>query len=125
MKAIFKTLAVLLLGTVLASADMEKEAELWAASSTNTLGSVEVKADAGLGSVEKAFEGVLTEMGYAKTKTKKKKIEAVITFRGADDEWIILKLKEFPGFTNVKIRIGWTGNGGLSREILERVYPHL
>ena len=64
-------------------------------------------------------------MGYTKTKTKNKEAEAVLTFRGADDEKVTLKLKEFPDYTNIKIRIGWVGDGGLSRKILERVYLRL
>ena len=125
MKAMIKIFTLLLAGALLASADIEKEAELWAATSKNMMGSVEVKADAQLGSVQEAFEGVLGEMGYTKTKTKKKEVEAVLTFRGADDEKLTLKLKQFSDYTNIKIRIGWTGNGGLSRKILERVYLRL
>ena len=125
MKATIPIFTLLFFGTLLASADVEKEAELWAATSKNMMGSVEVKADARLVAVQEAFEGVLTEMGYTKTKTKKKDVEVVLTFRGTDDEKITLKLKEFPDYTNIKIRIGWTGNGGLSRKILERVYLRL
>jgi hypothetical protein len=125
MKGSLQIFILLFVGPLLASADLEKEAELWAATSKNMMGSVEVKADARLVAVQEAFEGVLGEMSYTKTKTKKKDAEAVLTFRGADDEKITLKLKEFPDYTNIKIRIGWTGNGGLSRKILERVYLRL
>jgi len=125
MKTTIQILTIMLVGTLVASADKAKEAELWAATSKNIMGSVEVKADARLALVQEAFEAVLTEMDYTKTKTRKKEVEAVLSFRGADDEKITLKLKEFPEFTNIKIRIGWTGNGPLSRKILERVYLRL
>jgi hypothetical protein len=125
MKATIMIFTLLFAGTLLASADMQKEAQLWAATSKNMMGSVEVKADARLGPVEAAFEAVLAEMGYIRTKTKKKDVEAVLTFRGEDDKKITLKLKELPDVTNIKIRIGWTGNGPLSRRILERVYLRL
>lgn len=125
MKTTIQILTILLAGTLLASADTAKEAELWAATSRNIMGSVEVKADARLALVQEAFEAVLTEMDYTKTRIRKKEVEAVLTFRGADDEKITLKLKEYPDYTNIKIRIGWTGNGPLSRKILERVYLRL
>ena len=125
MKTTIQVLSIILAGTLLASADTAKEAELWAATSKNIMGSVEVKAYARIGPVQDAFEAVLTEMGFTKTKTRKKDVDAVLTFRGTDDEKITLKLKEYPDFTHIKIRIGWFGNGSLSREILEGVYLRL
>ena len=86
------------------------------------MGSVEIKADARLDPVREAFEAVHTEMDYTRTKTKKKEVEAIPTFGGSDDDKITVKLKEFGDFTNIKIRIGWAGNGPLSRKILEQVY---
>ena len=72
MKATLQIYILLFVGTLLASADLDKEAELWAATSKNMMGSVEVKADARLGPVEQAIEGVQGDMGNTKTKTKRK-----------------------------------------------------
>ena len=96
-----------------------------AASATNILGSVESRTDEKLRPVMSAMKAALEEIGYVQTESRVKPIEAVLTFRGKDDAWISVKLKEFPEFTNIKIRCGLTGNDALSRQILQRVYTRL
>jgi len=125
MKTTIQILSVIVFGAVLASAGTEREAELWAASSKNIMSSVEIKADPRLDPIREAFEAVLADMDYAKTKARKKPVEAALIFRGADDVRITLKLKEFPDYTNIKIRVGWAGNAPLSREILKEAYLRL
>jgi len=125
MKKTIQILSIILFGAVLVSAATEEDAELWALTSKNILGSVEIKVKARLDPVQEAFESVLAQLAFTATRTKKKEVEAVLTFRGADNEKVTVKLKEFPDYTNIKIRIGWMGNGPLSREVLKRVYLQL
>ena len=104
----------------------KEEAEVWAASAQNILGSVELQApDRTLSDLLEAFHAASEEFGYHSTRTRLKETEAVLTYRGREDAKIIVKLKEFRGFTNIKVRCGLTGNDALSRKLLERVYARL
>jgi hypothetical protein len=115
-----------LLGVLSAQADTDLDAKVWAESSSNLFGWVDVEAQAvTLDHVQSAVESVLSEMGYVRTENRRKEKEAVLVFRGANDQKIAVKLKQFDDYTNIKIKVGWAGNGGLSRLILQNVYPKL
>lgn len=114
------------LGGATAWGSSDLDAKVWAASARNILGSVEVKApDASLLTVRDAFDAVTGEMGYVPTSSRVKKVEAVLVYRGTGDVKITVKLKEFSDFTNIKVRVGITGDEALSRELLKQVYSRL
>lgn len=46
----------------------------------------------------------------------------VLVFRGVGDQRVVLKLKEFEGGTNVRLRVGLTGNEAKSAELFKYVY---
>ncbi|HYC70408.1 MAG TPA: DUF3568 family protein [Opitutaceae bacterium] len=100
----------------------EERAQAWAASATNTLGTLETQTDHKLTPTVEAFDSAMKELGYFKGETTLKLTEAALTYRGSGDTVVSVKLKEFPTYTNIKVRCGVMGDESLSRRILARAH---
>lgn len=95
----------------------------WALKARNTLGTLECQTDAKLQRVVRAFDSAMGDLGYRKKDADVKTVEAVLTYEGTGT--VTVKIKEFPTFTNIKVRAGVMGDEELTRKILDRAYTCL
>ena len=103
----------------------EKEAQQWAYAASYTLGSLETQTPAKLALTIAAFDATMKEMEFFKGATDTKPSEAVLSYRGRGDITVVVKLKEFPNYTNIKVRCGLLGEEALGREILSKFYRRI
>lgn len=103
----------------------DAQAQQWAATATNTLGTLETQTDRKLVVTVAAFDAAMKELGFLKGETDVKLTEAVLTYRATADTLVTVKLKEFPSYTNIKVRCGLLGDETLSRQILAKFHRAL
>lgn len=102
----------------------EEEARQWAATATNTLGTLETQTAHKLPRAIAAFDAAMKDLEFPKGETDVKTTEAVLTYRSATTV-VTVKLKEFPAYTNIRVRCGVMGEETLSRQILAAVHRKL
>lgn len=102
----------------------EEKAWQWAATATNTLGMLEIRTDRKLAPTIAAFDAAMQDLEFEKGEAEIKTIEAVLTYRTATTV-VTVKLKEFPDYTNIRLRCGVMGEETLSRQILAAVHRRL
>lgn len=115
------TLAVIVLLSLTGCGRSEQEAQRWAATASNTLGTLETQAQHKLAPTVAAFDAAMKELKFEKGETDLKPTEASLTYRSATTV-VSVKLKEFPAYTNIKVRCGVLGEETLSRQILAAAY---
>lgn len=86
---------------------------------------LESRVDAELREVIEAFDETMEELQFVRTDIDREEENAVLTYRGAGDVGVTVKLKELANYTNIKIRYGLTGHEHQSRRILEQVVDDL
>jgi hypothetical protein len=99
----------------------EEKAQQWAATASNTLGTLETQTDKKLAPTVEAFDAAMKELQFLKGEVVLNPTEASLTYRSATTV-VSVKLKEFPAYTNIKVRCGVMGEETLSRQILAAVY---
>lgn len=102
----------------------EEKAQAWAATATNTLGTLETQTDRKLAPTVEAFDAAMRKLQFEKGETELKPTEASLTYRSATTV-VSVKLKEFPAYTNIKVRCGVMGDETLSRQVLAAVHKEL
>ena len=89
------------------------------------LNTFESRLDASIEKTVEAFDDTMKSMEFIRTDIDRKESEAVLTYRGAGDTGVEVKLKRFPDYLNVKIRYGIVGNEHQSRRIFSSVVDRL
>jgi|GEM_PF-2695281 len=86
---------------------------------------LDARSHASLETVREAFDTVMVAEGFTRTRLDRTDNEAELTYRGEGDVPVVVKLKTFEEFTNIRIRYRLTGDEHLSRRLLEKVIQEL
>ncbi len=89
-------------------------------------GNWEIRLNEEIRSIESAFKNFLPGLDYVLVDEKMRDSDRnVLTFRGQGDTKVVVKLKTFGIFTNIRIRIGLTGNQNKSAQLFSYVYRRM
>src|SRR5690606_36835453 len=86
---------------------------------------LEARSYADLYDVQEAFDAVMTEQGFTRTRIDRAADTVSLTYRGEGDVGVQVKLKSESDYTNLRIRYRMLGDEYQSRRILEGVVEHL
>jgi len=89
-------------------------------------GNWEIRLNEEIRSIESGFKNFLPGLDYVLVDEKMRSSDRnVLTFRGQGDTKVVVKLKTFGIFTNIRIRIGLTGNQNKSAQLFSYVYRRM
>ena len=120
-----------LLSTTAMAAHSEEEAikQVQSANYNVITGNWDVELPGSGSAIAAEFKKHMPNLDYHlvdKESAKKKGDDRItLTFRGAGDQRVIVKLKENDGTTNVRIRVGLVGNEAKSIELFKYVFQHM
>ncbi|MDQ8185825.1 hypothetical protein [Pelagicoccus sp. SDUM812002] len=92
-------------------------------------GNWDVELDDDARSLAEDFRMQMPNLDYhlvdEETVVKKNSARTVLTFRGDGDQRVIVKLKEIPEGTNVRLRVGMAGSEAKSAELFKYVFMRM
>ncbi len=92
-------------------------------------GNWDVVLEGDASSIAEDFKKQMPNLDYhlveEETVGKKKSERTVLTFRGEGDQRVVVKLKEVPEGTNVRLRVGIAGNETKSAQLFKYVFMRM
>ncbi|MBL4574941.1 MAG: DUF3568 family protein [Opitutaceae bacterium] len=86
-------------------------------------GNWDVHLDLDIKTIEQGIKNSMPGLDYTLVDEKvSSPMLSTLIFRGAGDQKVAIKLKRYEAFTNVRIRVGLTGNESKSAQIFSYIY---